>query len=194
MFDYKDTAKQLLQPGAVGIIPTDTVYGLVARAADVAAVDRLYACKPRIYKIGTVIAATIEQLEALGLKRRYMTAVEQYWPGSVSIIIPCADPKLKYILQTRQGLAVRIPDNKALLEVLSQTGPLVTTSANYPDEPTATTIGQAQETFGNDVDFYIDGGDLSGRKASTIIKVVDDAVEVIRAGAVTINETAGDQQ
>lgn len=191
MFNYKDTADQLLKPGAVGVIPTDTVYGLVARATDQTAVKKLYDFKPRPYKIGTVIAANVEQLEALGLKRRYLTAVQQYWPGAVSVIIPTADPALQYILNGKQGLAVRIPDNPALLEVLTQTGPLVTTSANNPDEPTATTVEQAQATFGDKLDFYIDGGDLAGNKPSTIIRIVDDAIEVIRAGAVTIDDTTG---
>jgi L-threonylcarbamoyladenylate synthase len=45
----------LLNSGAVGILPTDTVYGLVCRAADAEAVTRLYALKSRDHKPGTVI-------------------------------------------------------------------------------------------------------------------------------------------
>ncbi len=177
----------LSTPGAVGVLPTDTVYGLVARASDPAAVGRLYAAKNREHKPGTVIAASIDQLESLGLKRRYMTAVSQFWPGAVSVIIPCATAELDYLHQGKQSLAVRIPASSELRKLLEQTCPLLTSSANHPGQPTAVTVDQARQVFGDEVDFYIDGGDLSDHQASTIIRVIDDAVEVIRQGAVKIN-------
>lgn len=186
MFD--NAAEQLLQPGALGIIPTDTVYGLVARATDPAAVARLYELKQREAKPGTVIAASLEQLEALGLKHRYLKAVEQFWPGAVSVIIPTSDPKLKYLHQAQMSLAVRLPDQPDLQKLLQQTGPLLTSSANPPSGQTATTVQQAKDYFGTEVDFYIDGGDLSHQLPSTIIRVIDDAVEVLRPGAVQIGD------
>src|SRR4051812_1095885 len=157
----------LLRPGAVGVMATDTIYGLVARAADTAAVERLYALKGRENKPGTLIAADIKQLEELGLKHRYLKAVEQFWPGAVSVIIPAADPKLEYLHQGRMSLAVRVPDDQKLLGLLEETGPLLTSSANRPGESPAVNIGQAKAYFGDQVDFYEDGGDLSGRQPST---------------------------
>lgn len=188
MIDIPDTANKLSQPGTIGIIPTDTVYGVVASASDHAAAARLYKLKERQAKPGTVIAASIDQVEKLGIKRRYLTAVQQYWPGPISVIIPCADPALSYLHQGAMSLAVRIPSNKNIQALLKKTGPLLTTSANHPGEPTASTAEQAKKTFGNGVDFYADGGDLSKNKPSTIIRIIDDAVEVIRRGAVTIDE------
>jgi L-threonylcarbamoyladenylate synthase len=66
---------------------------------------------------------------------------------------------------------------------------LVTSSANQPGEPPAETLAAAHRYFGEDVDFYLEGGDLSGRQPSTIIRVIDDAIEVLREGAVKISET-----
>jgi tRNA A37 threonylcarbamoyladenosine synthetase subunit TsaC/SUA5/YrdC len=57
-----------------------------------------------------------------------------------------------------------------------------------PGEPPANTIAEAREYFGDRVDLYQDGGDLSGRAPSTVIRIIDDAIEVLRAGAVKINE------
>lgn len=122
---------QLQKPGAVGILPTDTVYGLVARASDQSAVARLYRLKHREHKPGTIIAASIDQLVELGLKYRYLKAVEQFWPGAVSVIIPCG-PDLDYLHQGLQGLAVRITAHDNLRELLQQTGALLTSSANQP--------------------------------------------------------------
>ena len=186
---FTDVVPKLTAAGAVGVLPTDTVYGLVARAADQAAVGRLYELKLREGKPGTIIAASIDQLVELGIKYRYLKAVEQFWPGAVSVIIPCADPNLAYLHLGKQSLAVRIPGDDKLRKLLLRTGPLLTSSANHPGEPTAATIAKAEAYFAKLVDFYVDGGDLSEHQPSTIIRVVDDAIEVIRPGAVTINPT-----
>lgn len=185
MFDT--AAQQLQQPGTIGVLPSDTVYGVMARASDTAAVRRLYELKKREHKPGTLIAATIDQLTTLGIKRRYLTAVERFWPGSVSVVIPCG-PELEYLHQGIQSLAVRIPDDPALHALLLQTGPLLTSSANEPGNPVANTIAEARAYFGDQVDFYLDGGNLTGRPPSTIIRIVDDAIEVLREGAVKIHE------
>jgi L-threonylcarbamoyladenylate synthase len=178
---------EALRAGAVGVIPTDTIYGLVCSAADQAAVARLYGLKNRIQKLGTLIGSSPEQFVALGLKARYLKAVEQYWPGPISIIIPCG-PELQYLHLGKFGLALRIPAVPEIRKLLEQTGALLTTSANAPGQPPATTIEEARTYFGDRVDFYIDGGDLSANAPSTIIRVIDDAIEVVREGAVKIDE------
>ena len=180
---------ELLEAGEVGVLPTDTVYGLVCNAKNTDAVARLYKLKGREKKPGTVIAASIDQLEELGMKRRYLTAVERYWPGPISVVIP--NYELAYLHLGQGGIAVRIPQNATLSQLLSKTGPLLTTSANHSGEPEANTITEAQTYFGESVDFYVDGGDLSGQKPSTVIRVVDDAVEVLREGAVKVDEETG---
>lgn len=182
----RQAAMALSHPRAVIVLPTDTVYGLVAKAADKPAVERLYALKERVHKPGTVVAADIEQLVDLGITRRYLKSVEQYWPGPVSVIIPVSNPKLDYLTSGVHSLAVRLPDNKPLLALLKQTGPLMTTSANLPGRPVASTIDQARAYFHDQVDAYIDVGPLEGHQPSTIIRVIDDAVEVVRQGAIEI--------
>lgn len=180
------TARQLLQPGAIGVMPTDTVYGLVARAADQSATSRLYALKGRIAKPGTIIAANTHQLEKLGLKHRYVKAVEQFWPGAVSVVIACNNPTLAYLHLNKNSLAVRIPNDSKLLELLSRTGPLLTTSANPSGQKPATTVDQAKAYFGGKVDFYVNGGNLSSHQPSTVIRIVDDAIDILRPGAAKI--------
>jgi tRNA threonylcarbamoyl adenosine modification protein (Sua5/YciO/YrdC/YwlC family) len=190
---YEAAGRLLQKPEAVAVIPTDTVYGVVARAADEQAVTRLYGLKRREHKPGTLIAADIGQLEALGLKHRYLKAVEQYWPGAISVVIPAADPALSYLHQGKMALAVRVPNDAQLQELLRSTGPLLTSSANHPGKPPANTIQEARNYFGDAVDLYVDGGDLSGSEPSTVIRIVDDAVEVLRQGAVHIDDATMDQ-
>lgn len=175
-----------INSGKVAVMPTDTVYGVCARAADEKAVEKLYALKSRDRKPGTVIAASIDQLVDLGIKRRYLTAVQQYWPGPISIEIP---HNIEYLNQATGRQAFRIVADDKLANLLDQTGPLVTSSANLPGEPPANNIEEAKKYFGDKIDMYIDGGDLSDEKPSTLIRVVDDIVEVIREGAVKIDES-----
>lgn len=178
--------RQLTTKDAVGVIPTDTVYGLVASAKSQKAVGRLYSLKGDNRNAGTIIAADIDQLVDLGLKKSYLKAVKSYWPGPISIVIPC-DDKLSYLHRGTYGLAVRIPRDRKLTDMLKKTGPLVTTLAQSDDKPPATNIKTAKDYFNNNVDFYVDGGDLSHKLPSTIIKVIDDQVEVLRQGGETIS-------
>lgn len=178
---------EALAAGKIGVIPTDTLYGVVCPASNETAVRDLYALKPRIKKLGTIIAASIEQLVDLGFKARYLKAIEQYWPGAVSIVIPISE--IGYLHQEVGSIPVRIPNSKTVIDLLKRTGPLLTTSANKPDQPPANNIKEAEQYFGDKVSFYVDGGDLSGRQPSTIMRIVDDAVEILREGAVRIDET-----
>ena len=190
MVDMNDASQVVSQinNGAVGVLPTDTLYGVVCSAGHEEAVTRLYAVKSREAKPGTVVAASIDQLVQLGIPRRYLTAVEQYWPGAISIVIPVGRA-LDYLHQGKGSLAIRIPGDEQFREFLSQSGPLLTSSANLPGEEPAHTVKEAEDYFGDTLDFYVDGGDLSGRAPSTIIRVIDDAVEIIRQGAVKIQES-----
>ncbi|MBP7806943.1 threonylcarbamoyl-AMP synthase [Candidatus Saccharibacteria bacterium] len=185
-----DNLIRLIKSGAVGVLPTDTVYGLVALATNEQATKRLYELKQSDKKPGTLIAASIDQLVDLGVKARYLKAVEQYWPNPISVVIPLGTV-LPYLHQGLYSIAIRIPSEPAIIALLEQTGPLITTSANHTGEPPASTMQSAQKYFGDTVDFYVDGGDISNRQASTIIRIVDDAVEVLRKGSIMIDEETG---
>lgn len=178
----------ILDSGGTVVLPTDTVYGIVCKAADEQAVSRFYKLKARENKPGTVIASSIDQLVELGIKRRYLKAVEQYWPGPISIEIPHG---VAYLNQSTGRQAFRVVDDADLVRLLNKTGSLLTSSCNQPGEKPADNIDEAVGYFGDQVGAYVDGGDLSERKPSTLIRIIDDAVEVIREGAVKINEAGG---
>jgi len=181
---------KFIKDGQIGIIPTDTIYGLVTAAGNKASCTRMYKLKSRHAKPGTIIAANINQLVELGIPRRYLKAVQDYWPGSVSVVIPAGND-LDYLHLGKLSLACRIPQDKSIRKLLLHCGPLLTSSANQPGQPPATNLKEAQAYFNDKVDFYVDGGDLSKHLPSTVIRIVDDAVEVLREGAVKIDEVSG---
>ena len=180
-------AISILRNGGVGVLPTDTVYGLVACANNPEAVARLYALKHRERKPGTIIAASVEQLIELGVEERYLHRVEKWWPASLSVETPLG-AQLAYLHQDTGRQGVRVAADERVRRILKQTGPLATSSANQPGKPHSNTVREAFEHFEDTVDFYVDGGDLSTNAPSTLIKISpDNTIEVIRQGAVRID-------
>jgi len=75
----------LLKNGGVGVLPTDTVYGLVTQATNLASVVRLYSLKHRENKPGTIIASSIQQIIDLGIEPEHISAAKTYWPNPTSV-------------------------------------------------------------------------------------------------------------
>lgn len=81
-----DLAAALLQ-GAVGVIPTDTVYGLVAKASESSAIDRLYRTKPRPLQPGTIIGSCLADFEELGFRADELELCNKFWPAAISVVL-----------------------------------------------------------------------------------------------------------
>lgn len=176
----------LIAHGAVGVLPTDTIYGLVASAHNPEATARLYRLKSREQKPGTIIAASAEQLIDLGIDESTIKAVAHLWPNPISIELQV--PQLEHIHQGTGHGAFRVVADPLVAALLEQTGPLVTSSANHPGKPASTTIAEAEAYFGDSVDFYVDGGDRSKRPPSTVVRYEPDGTfTTLRQGAVNIN-------
>lgn len=180
LFDSLDNEAivTILKNGGIGVIPTDTVYGLVARAQDEAAINKMYHAKKRASQPGTIIAPSVESLEELGFDASELVRAAEYWPASVSVVLDATNIE-SYLKQVRTSLAVRIPNEPALHTLLVEVGPLMTSSANAPGEPTSTSIAEAQKYFGESVDFYVDGGNINGDHPSRIIGFDDSGQKVI---------------
>jgi len=179
-----EAAAHLLM-GEVGIILTDTIYGIAARATDQNAVERLYKAKSREKKPGTIIAASVKQLEELGISKDDLQKVAYLWPNPISVVLTV---KPGYLDQGIGSLAVRVVADSSVQATLEQTGPLVTSSANQPGQPESRTIQEAVAYFGDIVDFYADSGPIAPtRPASTIVRLLSDGtLDTLREGSVSI--------
>lgn len=166
MFKSQDIINKFKSSNVV-VLRTDTVYGLVVVANDPEAVRKLYEAKGREGKPGTIIAANVNQLVNLGLDEYQLKQANKYWPGPNSIIVK-ASKELEYLHLGLDSLAVRIPDNKKLIELLLQSGPLATTSANLPGQPVAKDITEAKQIFGKKVSLYVNGGFVDNPTPSNI--------------------------
>jgi tRNA threonylcarbamoyl adenosine modification protein (Sua5/YciO/YrdC/YwlC family) len=173
-----------LKRGEVGIMPTDTVYGLVTLAANPRSVARMYHLKSRNRKPGTLIAASPQQLVALGVAQSDINKVAQWWPNPLSAVLDMLGND--YLHQGVGNIAMRVVADPAVKALLEQTGPLITSSANLPGQPEATTIAEAYAYFGDTIDFYVDGDTIANKIPSTIIRPSADGIEVLRQGDIHI--------
>lgn len=170
-----------LKNGKIGVLATDTIYGVVGQALNPAAVERIYAVKQRRpNKPFIILISSIDDLELFDveLNEADRRKLDEYWPGPVSVILPCPHERFHYLHRGTDSLAFRLPDNDGLREVIKTAGPLVAPSANPEGQPPAEDLDQAREYFGESVDFYF-GRPTTG-KSSKLIRLTSGHEEVLR--------------
>jgi L-threonylcarbamoyladenylate synthase len=191
---YKIESSKLaeaLASGKIGVLPTDTLYGLVCSAAKKKSVEHVYELRERnLKKPSIILISDLEDLNSFCVKldRRTKNILSRVWPGQVSVILPCSSPKFAYLHRGTKSLAFRVPKKPQLRKLIKKTGPIIAPSANLEGLLPATTVKEAREYFEDAVDFYVPGGRLYSLP-STIISIKNGKVAIKRQGAVKIGDT-----
>ena len=168
--DVLDELAAVLNAGGVALLPTDTIYGLHAAAANDRAVARIAAIKDRPGdKPFVIIAASIDQLRARGVAVPEL--LETIWPAPLTAILTSGETTI----------AARVPDLAWLRALLTRTGPLVSTSANRSGEAPITSPEMVTSDINNDLDALLDQGPREG-KPSTIVDFTGSEPRLIREG------------
>ncbi len=184
-----DRTIEVLRAGGVVVLPTDTVYGLAASAANAVATAQLFARKGRSADVPlAVLCATAEQ--AFGLAQTPVGAAvsrlaERHWPGPLTLVLQRRSDLGWSLGHPTDTVGVRCPDHPFIRAVAGTVGPLATTSANRHGSPTPTTAVAAATDLDGEVDLVIDGGELIGTP-STVVDATAETLRVLRQGAVTI--------
>ena len=185
-------AALFLKDGAIGVIPTDTIYGICAPALDKKAIEKVYKLKKRDPKKPMIILiGSLDDLRKFNIDlnawqkkvlnpthKQIMCGIKQVWPGKVSVVLPCLDKKFAYLHKGTKTLAFRLPKKRELLKILSISGPLVAPSANPEGGRPAETIAEAKKYFGKNI-FYYGTGKISGQP-SILIKLQNNKIKIIR--------------
>ncbi|MGO2037947.1 MAG: L-threonylcarbamoyladenylate synthase [Brevibacterium sp.] len=186
-----DECARVSEAGNLLVIPTDTVYGVAADAFSASAVASLLAAKGRGRNMPPpVLVPRAETIFGLvdGVDDRVLALTSRFWPGPLTIIAN-AQPSLDWDLGDTHGtVAVRMPDDEYALALLGRTGPLAVSSANTSGSPAATSVDEAQEMLGEDIDIYVDGGARESGLASTIIDLSGQTPRIVREGPITAAE------
>ncbi len=181
----------ILKNNGLAIVATDTLYGVLGNAQSEAVVQRIYELKGRDEnKPFIILIPDIASLAQFGVEisDAEKEKLLQWWPASLTVILSVAEDKqeqFSYLHRGTNELAFRMPHKELLLELLKETGPLVAPSANPQGKEPAHTIEEARDYFGDKVDHYEDEGRVEGL-ASTIIRLKDGEITVIRQGSVSV--------
>lgn len=181
--------KAIFFAGGIGVIPTDTLYGIVGSALIPEAVERIYKLRKRNKaKPMIVLIASLADLKLFDVKLSAKEAgfLKEYWPGKLSVIFKVSKKEFAYLHRGTQSIAFRLPKLAWLQKLLKETGPLVAPSANFEGEKPALTIKEAVKYFKNEIDFYLDDGKKNSAP-STLIKFERGKPVILRQGAVSID-------
>lgn len=197
--ETRNQAIELLKSGGVGILPTDTIYGLVAQAINAKAVERVYEVrKRRPEKPCIILISDIADVEkfSVALTDELCALLSRLWPGAVSIVLPCDQSDFTYLHRGTKTLAFRLPADEQLRLLLRETGPLIAPSANPEGLKPAVTIDEAKVYFEDAVDFYLPAKALATEgvdepligQPSTVVAVQNGKVVILRQGAFKVPE------
>lgn len=160
-----------LKKGKIGVIPTDTIYGIVGSALNKKTVEEIYRLKKRSKdKPFIILISKLDDLKKfdINLTKDQVICLKKIWPKPITVVL--------------HNLAFRIPKDLWLRRLLDQVGPLVAPSANFEGEKVSETIKDAKEYFGNKVSFYIDSGEIKSEPSTIITLGQDGKFKVLRQG------------
>jgi tRNA threonylcarbamoyl adenosine modification protein (Sua5/YciO/YrdC/YwlC family) len=173
---WLETVLAALAAEACVVLPTDTVYGVAARADRPEAVDRLQAAKGRgdDFPPPVLLADPADLAGLVGaVPGAAARLAELFWPGPLTLVLPLAPGTGLWLGSPATSLAVRVPDLDPLRRLLRRSGPLACSSANRHGQPPATSVEQARAALGPAVACYVDGGPGPGPAPSSIVSFLD---------------------
>lgn len=180
----------ILLEGGIVALPTDTVYGLAAVSTNGDAVRRLYEIKGR--ERNKSIPLLIHSTKGLAhLVRQVPDAVrpllESHWPGGLTVVFRKYQSAFAEVTSD-DTIGLRMPNHTVTLAVLSMVArPLAVTSANLSGKPPALTADDVLESFGDSIECVLDAGRTPGKRASTVLSVIESPFRILREGAISFS-------
>lgn len=180
----------LINNGELAIVPTDTVYGIIADATNEEAIKKVYMAKRRSFSKPLIImVSSIEMLKKYvkNISDVEKKLIEKYWPGRLTILFKRNNKISDLLTNSGDYIGIRLPDNKELCKLMNMLNkPLVSTSANISDNMTITEISMLEDELKNNISYIVDGGKLNDLP-STLIKVEDEKIIFLREGELASN-------
>ncbi|MEJ5187158.1 MAG: L-threonylcarbamoyladenylate synthase [Candidatus Geothermincolales bacterium] len=182
-------AISVLERDGLVVVPTDTVYGVAARADSAAGVARIFEAKGRDWEKAIVVMVHDAE-EAVGLVEEEavpaLRKLSVLWPGPLTLVLPAREGEVKRIVAPLvPTIGIRIPDHPFLLSLLRAAGPLAVTSANLSGRPAPASLEEMDGEFLQRVDLVLDGGPCRSGVPSTVAEIRGGEVVVLRVGEIS---------
>lgn len=200
LFDWKNEIKEnelnevvdILNRNGIIIFPTETVYGIGGNAMSDDVIEKVYLAKHRPRsKAVNILVSNIYEIEKYAeitsdIERKI---INSFMPGPITIILKKKDGFGDGFTQGDNTIGVRIPDNEIIKKILDNVDfPLIAPSANISERPSGLNVKQIADDFKESVDAIIDGGDAKIGLSSTIVKVENNEIIILREGKITKEE------
>lgn len=180
---------EILRRGGLVAFPTETVYGLGANALDTDAAAKIYAAKGRPSDNPLIVhLAHVEEAE------RYCVTSDIFWklaeafmPGPITVVMPKRECIPNTVTGGLDSVAIRVPSNEYARGLIKAAGvPVAAPSANISGRPSPTCAAHVIEDMSGRADMIIDGGDCDIGVESTIVKLTDEGMVLLRPGGITL--------
>ena len=182
-----DLFEKELEAGRAVILPTETVYGIFAKALDQEAVDYIYELKRRPREKALNLNVADEEDVRIYSKNQpsYLTKlIESFLPGPLTIILQANEKVPEWIHSGMSTVGFRMPAHPKTLELIRKFGPLVGPSANLSGHASGTKYEAIVKEFDQVIPGFEDDAFLTGQD-STILDISGSKARILRQGSIT---------
>ncbi len=182
-------AAESIKQGKLVLFPTETVYGIGANALNVQAVKDIFIAKGRAQDNPLIVhIANIEMLKELvqNVGEIEEKLIKNFWPGPITIIFEKKPIIPDVITGGLNTVAIRMPSNEIARKLIEYSNlPIAAPSANVSGKPSGTIVEDIIDELDGKVDYVIDAGKVDIGLESTVVRVVDNIVHILRPGKIT---------
>lgn len=182
-------AAESIKQGKLVLFPTETVYGIGANALNVQAVKDIFIAKGRAQDNPLIVhIANIEMLKELvqNVGEIEEKLIKNFWPGPLTIIFEKKPIIPDVITGGLNTVAIRMPSNEIARKLIEYSNlPIAAPSANVSGKPSGTIVEDIIDELDGKVDYVIDAGKVDIGLESTVVRVVDNIVHILRPGKIT---------
>jgi tRNA threonylcarbamoyl adenosine modification protein (Sua5/YciO/YrdC/YwlC family) len=176
---------RVLEEHGVALYPTDTVYALGGAVDSRRAVERIYRLKQMDARRPlAIIVSELREAAKYGMISDFAyRQMRRLTPGPYTFVLEASREVPRVLLDKRRQIGIRIPDSLICVELVRKLGkPILTSSAVPPGSDDACRdVAEGKEAWPSGIDVAIDGGATPGR-VSTVVSLIEDRIEIIRAG------------
>lgn len=173
-----------IEQGNLVIVPTDTVYGISADACNTDAIKKVFIAKKREEKPLIVMVSSIEMLKKYvkNINELEQKLIDKYWPNTLTILFEKSDNLSDLVTCGSPLVGIRMPDNKLLLDLMNKINkPIISTSANISGSSVITNTNLIDPELKKHISYIYDDGEKTDI-ASTLVKVEDNKIKILREG------------
>lgn len=191
--DELDEVVDIIKRDGIVVFPTETVYGIGGNALSENVIKNIYNIKERPQeKALNILVKNKEEIK----KYAYISSeleeeiIDKFMPGPITIILKKRKSQIPDLLTgNNDTIGIRIPDNDIVKKILEKCNlPIAAPSANISGKPSSIRLEDIKPDFDGKVDAFIDGGVCKQNISSTIVKVIDGKVKILREGIISIKD------